>query len=167
MKKTRLKSISDKRRAQLEEQGLPLFTFGRTGQNKASVRRKSSSAAAREAKYRIACDTVDMADIRKYGAIICRFCKQPIGDDLHHHHVAGRTGALMYNPQNIWPAHAECHSVGSTAYHNTPLGYHIRQPWFKDMLNTLRLVDEACYRLRLGKAVEAGYVHYGEDEPCR
>lgn len=163
-----LKQVSDKRRKQLEEAGLPLNTFsfntGKPLKAKTPLKNKSSKQSDKDKEYHRVCLQIDMNDLKEHGDIICRFCQQPVGDDLHHHHVAGRTGDLTTNPRNIWPAHASCHTEGENAYHNMPLSQQIKQAWFPRLLETMREVGMAKFRVTLGKAEEYGYKHIPPNE---
>lgn len=149
-------------RKQCSEAGCknPVFSHGkcqyhaRWGQKKA-IRSKSDKQRVRDDRYRQECQRVDRQYTRN-GYVHCFFCDTPIYGLIHHHHVAGRTGELMF--KGIIPSHPQCHSAQfSGGFHGLTPAQMVVKPWIGRYLALLRDVDQSKYFVLYHKLKEHGY----------
>lgn len=119
------------------------------------VKTKSTKRNDIEKRYRMECTRVDKEYTRN-GEVHCFFCQLPIHGNIDHHHVAGRTGELMFN--GIIPAHPQCHlALYPGGFHGLTLSQMAKAPWIHRYMVVVRDTDQSKYFILYHKLKEHGY----------
>jgi len=70
------------------------------------------------------------------------------------HHVLGRTGALLWDYRNIFPAYLEYHD----RYHHERVATLMKERWYKDFVNRLRQLNHKAYNKEMNRWFKAGFL---------
>lgn len=123
------------------------------------IPKKSPRRKREDAIYAKVCKEVEQVNIRENGELTCFFCLFEIDKyrtGIEHHHVAGRDGENMINPEGIVCAHPSCHT-GPKGYHNLSLKELIGKLYLPRLLELVKRVDSDAYSKMIGRLTDAGY----------
>lgn len=123
------------------------------------IPKRSPKRKKEDAIYAKVCKKVEQVSIQENGELTCFFCLNEIDKQrtgIEHHHVAGRDGDNMTNPEGIVCAHPACHT-GPNGYHNLSLKELINKPYLPRLLALVLKVDPDAYSKMLSRLTDAGY----------
>ena len=101
------------------------------------MRARTPKRAVQEREYKEVCDEIDREALAA-GEYKCFFCGKPIKGKADHHHLRGRSGALLTDKQWIVLAHHDHH----LEFHDLPCR---KQTWREIFMENLRVKDPQTY----------------------
>ena len=110
-----------------------------------------------EGKYRMV-KAKKREDMINGGYYKCFFTNKPIKPEdeergmIGWHHVLGRTGRLLWDYRNIFPAFNDYHF----RYTHESVSVLIKEKWYKDFVDRLRTLNHKAYNLEMNKWFKAG-----------
>lgn len=111
------------------------------------MRKVSEKRKEKLKEYHKVCDEI-RADLDKR---FCVFCDRPVDEHGDIHHLDGRDGDLLTDPDNLFLAHRSCHSD----YHHLSLAHLIKNGWYFTFLGRLKGMNSKVYIKQLNRLDKA------------